>query len=89
MVKHGFLKLNCYFLTDLQKNLEMEKRKFEKVKETLTKTEEELKDLKKVCVFLSDPTVHWVLSFTFYSAVAGQLGDKIKRQKKKNCNACR
>ena len=27
----------------------MEKRKFEKVKETLTKTEEELKDLKKVC----------------------------------------
>ena len=44
-------KLNCYFLTDLQKNLEMEKRKFEKVKETLTKTEEELKDLKKVCVF--------------------------------------
>lgn len=26
----------------------MEKKKFEKVKETLTKTEEELKDLKKV-----------------------------------------
>lgn len=34
-------------LKDLQKNLDMEKRKFEKVKETLTKTEEELKDLKK------------------------------------------
>lgn len=34
-------------LKDLQKNLEMEKKKFEKVKETLTKTEEELKDLKK------------------------------------------
>lgn len=27
----------------------MEKKKFEKVKESLTKTEEELKDLKKVC----------------------------------------
>ena len=38
---------NC-FTTDLQKNLDMEKRKFEKVKETLTKTEEEFKDLKKV-----------------------------------------
>jgi len=35
-------------IVDLQKNLEMEKKKFEKVKETLTKTEEELKDLKKV-----------------------------------------
>lgn len=33
---------------DSQKSLEMEKKKFEKVKETLTKTEEELKDLKKV-----------------------------------------
>lgn len=31
----------------------MEKRKFEKVKETLTKTEEELKDLKKVCSLCS------------------------------------
>ena len=27
----------------------MEKKKFEKIKETLTKTEEEFKDLKKVC----------------------------------------
>ena len=39
----------CYHLsTDLTKNLEMEKKKFEKIKETLTKTEEELKGLKKV-----------------------------------------
>lgn len=34
-------------LKDLQKNLETEKKKFEKVKETLTKTEEEFKVLKK------------------------------------------
>lgn len=40
-------------IVDLQKNLEMEKKKFEKVKETLTKTEEELKDLKKVWNCLS------------------------------------
>lgn len=40
-------------IVDLQKNLEMEKKKFEKVKETLTKTEEELKDLKKVWNSLS------------------------------------
>lgn len=32
----------------MTKNLEMEKKKFEKIKETLTKTEEELKGLKKV-----------------------------------------
>lgn len=44
----------CYHLSiDLTKNLEMEKKKFEKIKETLTKTEEELKGLKKVyfCCF--------------------------------------
>ena len=37
----------------MTKNLEMEKKKFEKIKETLTKTEEELKGLKKVyfCYF--------------------------------------
>ena len=37
----------------MTKNLEMEKKKFEKIKETLTKTEEELKGLKKVyfCCF--------------------------------------
>jgi len=42
--------INYYYflLLDTQKNLEMEKKKFDKVKETLTKTEEELKDLKKV-----------------------------------------
>ncbi|KAM7449659.1 hypothetical protein ABFA07_002571 [Porites harrisoni] len=34
-------------MKDLTKNLEMEKKKFEKIKETLTKTEEELKGLKK------------------------------------------
>lgn len=34
-------------LKDLTKNLEMEKKKFEKIKETLAKTEEEFKDLKK------------------------------------------
>lgn len=44
----------CYHLSiDLTKNLEMEKKKFEKIKETLTKTEEELKGLRKVyfCCF--------------------------------------
>ena len=49
-VKMATLKL-LFNIVELQKNLDMEKRKFEKVKETLTKTEEELKDLKKVCSF--------------------------------------
>lgn len=39
--------------TDLQKNLETEKKKFEKVKETLAKTEEEFKVLKKVWSFFA------------------------------------
>lgn len=47
------LLFNCGFYyhlsIDLTKNLEMEKKKFEKIKETLAKTEEELKGLKKVC----------------------------------------
>ena len=33
---------------ELNKNLDMEKKKLEKTKDTLAKTEEELKDLKKV-----------------------------------------
>ena len=51
------LLFNCgicdHLSIDLTKNLEMEKKKFEKIKETLTKTEEELKGLKKVyfCCF--------------------------------------
>lgn len=50
LFKMATLKLP-FDVVDLQKNLDMEKKKFEKVKETLTKTEEELKDLKKVCSF--------------------------------------
>jgi septal ring factor EnvC (AmiA/AmiB activator) len=41
-------KCDFRFLSDAQKNLEMEKKKCDKAKETLAKTEEELKDLRKV-----------------------------------------
>ena len=38
-------------ITDMTKNLELEKKKVDKLKDTLTKTEEELKILKKVRSF--------------------------------------
>ena len=47
----------------------MEKKKFEKVKETLGKTEEELKDLKKVNMFcfFSDNSVQKLVLKLFYN----------------------
>lgn len=47
----------------------MEKKKFEKVKETLSKTEEELKDLKKVNIswFFPDNSVQKLVLKLFYT----------------------
>ena len=54
--------------TDLQKNLETEKKKFEKVKETLAKTEEEFKVLKKVWSFFC-----WINEFFWFLLSTSQF----------------